>query len=74
MLADNELAFRGTIPAMTKWLNITYNTDARNNIKKAIASLEDKGYLYCIADGNTYTLSISNKGLKDKKIVKLRNE
>ena len=65
ILADNNLAYRGTLKCMCEWLGINSSANNNRNIKSAINSLVEKGYLFCNIDGRTYTLSISNKGMKD---------
>ena len=74
ILADNDLAFRGTIPTMEKWLGLSNQTLTRDKIIKAIQTLEKKEYIYTLLDDDIYTITISKKGIKDKKIVKLRKE
>lgn len=75
MLAENNLAYRGTLATMCEWLGIkTSSSNNNNNIKKALETLQEKEYIFYKVDGRTYTISISNKGLKNKKIVYIRKE
>lgn len=72
ILAENNLAYRGTISDICNWLGVKPYSKTNKKIKQAIESLQDKGYLFYKLDGRTYTLTISEKGMKDKQIVKIR--
>ena len=72
ILADNNLAFRGSLKVMCDWLGIQSNTNNNRTIKKSLQNLSDKGYIFYKREGRTYHVSITNKGLKDKKIYKIR--
>lgn len=72
ILAENNLAYRGTLTTMCEWLGVKQNTNNNNNIKTAIFSLQEKGYIFYKLDGRTWTITISEKGMKDKQIVKIR--
>lgn len=72
VLADNNLAYRGTLKDMCEWLCLSSNSVNNKKIKAAIQNLIDKEYLYCNIDGRTFTLSISNKALKDRNIIKIK--
>lgn len=72
ILAENKLAYRGTITDICEWLGVKSYNRTNQKIKQAITSLQDNGYLFYKIDGRTYTLTISEKGMKQKQIVKIR--
>lgn len=72
MLAENNLAYRGTLTNMCEWLKIANAPKNTKRIKEAIAELEKKGYIFYHKEGQTHHISITNKGLKDKRIVKIK--
>ena len=72
VLADNSLAFRGTLKTMCEWLGVKSCTVNNRKIKEALQNLADKGYIFYKVEGRTHHVSISNKGMKDKKIYKVR--
>ena len=72
ILATQNLAYRGTLKTMCEWLGIKSSTNNNSNIKIALESLQSQGYIFYKVDGRTYTITISNKGLNDKQIVRLR--
>ena len=72
VLADNSLAFRGTLKTMCEWLGVQSCTINNRKIKEALQNLADKGYIFYKVEGRTHHISISNKGMKDKKIYKVR--
>ena len=72
VLAENNLAYRGTLTTMCDWLNLYQHTYTYKRISNAIDSLEKKQYIHHIQEGRTHTLSISNKGLRDKRSIKIR--
>lgn len=67
VLAENNLAYRGTLADLRRWLGLSSSTPNNNNIKNALVRLEEKGYVKTIIDGRTYTISISEKGIKENK-------
>lgn len=72
LLAENNLAYRGTLKTMCEWLCVSSCSKNNTKIKQAIHSLEADGYIFCKVEGRTYHISISNKGFKDKRVVKIR--
>lgn len=72
ILAENKLAYRGSISDICEWLGVKPYNRTNNKIREAIKSLQDNGYLFYKLDGRTYTLTISEKGMKQKQIVKIR--
>ena len=73
-LADNSLAYRGTMKKICEWLCIADVPTNTKRIKEAINSLKNKGYILYKKEGQTHHLSITNKGLKSKRIVKVRKQ
>ena len=72
ILAENNLAYRGTLSNICEWLGVKSYNRTNEKIKEAISSLQSQGYLFYKLDGRTYTLTISEKGMKQKQIVKIR--
>lgn len=72
VLADNSLAYRGTLKTMCEWLGVSSNSKNNRKIKTALMKLEEQGLIFYKVEGRTYHVSISNKGLKEKSIVKVR--
>ena len=74
VLADNNLAFRGTLKTMCEWLGIKSNTNNNKRIKQCLQNLSNNGYIFYKVEGRTHHVSISNKGLKNKQIYKVRKK
>lgn len=72
LLADNHLAYRGTLTDMCKFLDVA-SRDSRTNakIKTAIENLEKSGKIKTIKDGNTWTLTLAKKAERDKQIIRI---
>ena len=75
VLADNNLAYRGTLKDMCEFFGVR-SGDSRNNsnIKEAIAKLEADGLLKQIIDGRTFTLTLSKKGEQRKRVIRIQKE
>ena len=74
VLADNNLAFRGTLKTMCEWLGIKSNTNNNKRIKQCLQNLSNNGYIFYKVEGRTHHVSISNKGVKNKQIYKVRKK
>lgn len=74
VLADNNLAFRGTLKTMCEWLGIDSCTNNNKRIKQSLQNLSNNGYIFYKVEGRTHHVSISNKGLKNKQIYKVRKK
>lgn len=72
VLADNNLAFRGTLKTMCEWLGIKSCSINNKKIKQSLQNLSSNGYIFYKVEGRTHHISISNKGLKNKQIYKIR--
>ena len=72
ILAENNLAYRGKLSDICEWLGVKSYNKTNQKIKEAINSLQEQGYLFYKLDGRTYTLTISEKGMKEKQIIKIR--
>lgn len=71
VLADNNLAYRGTLKDMCEFFGVKPGDSRTNNqIKAAITKLEADGLLKQIIDGRTFTLTLSKSGLYITEIVK----
>ncbi len=71
-LAENNLAFRGNLKTMCEWLGIKTTTSNHKNIKQAIDTLIETGYIFCKREGQTYHISITDKGMEENQIVRIR--
>ena len=74
VLSDNNLAFRGTLKTMCEWLGIDSCTNNNKRIKQSLQNLSNNGYIFYKVEGRTHHVSISNKGLKNKQIYKVRKK
>ena len=74
VLAQNNLAYRGTLTNMCEWLGIANAPKNTKGIKEAIEELEKKQYIFYHKEGQTHHISITNKGLKNKTSVKVRRQ
>ena len=74
VLADNNLAFRGTLKTMCEWLGIESCSKNNKRIKQSLQNLSNNGYIFYKVEGRTHHVSISNKGLKSKQIYKVRKK
>ena len=75
LLADNHLAYRGTLTDMCEFLGVA-SRDSRTNakIKTAIENLEKRGKIKTIKDGNTWTLTLARKAERDKQIIRIKQD
>ena len=75
VLADNHLAYRGTLADMCDFLGVARgNSRTNGKIKEAIEQLETDKLLHKIIDGRTYTLTLSKKAEKQRRIIKIKNQ
>ena len=75
VLADSNLAYRGTLAEMCGFLGVAssnYRTNAK--IKDAIDALEKDGLLKKIIDGRTFTLTLSKKAEKQRRVIRIQKE
>ncbi|MBQ9792123.1 MAG: hypothetical protein IJW32_00040 [Clostridia bacterium] len=72
VLAENNLAYRGTLATMCEWLG--RGASAKNNkiIKEALEILQNKKFINYYKEGNTYVIAITNAGMKTKDILRVR--
>lgn len=73
VLADQNLAYRGTLKDMCEFFGVR-SGDSRNNnnIKSAIEALETDGLLKSIKDGRTYTLTLSKRAEQRKSVIRIQ--
>ena len=69
VLAQNHLAYRGTVAEMCDYLGVDNQTRNRRAITTAIAQLESKGMVKTILDGKVYTITLSVKAEKKKDVI-----
>lgn len=75
VLADNHLAYRGTLADMCGFFGLAAR-DSRTNhkLKAAIESLVQKKMIYTIRDGRTWTLTLSRSAERKSKVIKIKRE
>ncbi len=75
VLADNHLAYRGTLTDMCEFLGVTSrNSRTNQKIMEAISVLEADGLLKKITDGRTYTLTLSKKAEKERRVIRIQKK
>ena len=74
VLAQNHLAYRGTVAEMCDYLGINNQTKNRKAITTAIAQLEKKGMIKTILDGKVYTITLSVKAEKKKDVIVIQKK
>ena len=75
VLAQNHLAYRGTVAEMCDYLGIDNQTKNRRAITTAIAQLEEKGMVKTILDNNkVYTITLSVKAEKKKDVIVIQKK
>ena len=75
VLAQNHLAYRGTVAEMCDNLGIDNQTKNRRAITTAIAQLEEKGMVKTILDNNkVYTITLSVKAEKKKDVIVIQKK
>ena len=74
VLAQNHLAYRGTVAEMCNYLGVDNQTKNRKAITTAIAQLEKKGMMKTILDGKVYTITLSVKAEKKKDVIVIQKK
>ena len=75
MLADSHLAYRGTLADMCDFFGVgRSNSSTNKKIKAAIDALEKDGLLKKIVDGRTFTLTLSKKAEKQRRVIRIQKE
>ena len=75
VLAQNHLAYRGTVAEMCDYLGVDNQTKNRRAITTAIAQLEEKGMVKTILDNNkVYTITLSVKAEKKKDVIVIQKK
>ncbi len=75
MLADSHLAYRGTLADMCDFLGVgRSNSRTNQKIRDAIDALEKDGLLKKITDGRTFTLTLSKKAEKQRRVIRIQKE
>ena len=75
VLADNHLAYRGTLADMCDFLGVgRSNSRTNQKIRDAIDALEKDGLLKKITDGRTFTLTLSKKAEKQRRVIRIQKE
>ena len=74
VLAQNHLAYRGTVAEMCEYLGVDNQTKNRRAITSAIEQLEKKGMVKTILDGKVYTITLSVKAEKKKDVIVIQKK
>ena len=74
VLAQNHLAYRGTVAEMCEYLGVDNQTKNRRAITTAIEQLEKKGMVKIILDGKVYTITLSVKAEKKKDVIVIQKK
>ena len=74
VLAQNHLAYRGTVAEMCEYLGVDNQTKNRKAITTAIEQLEKKGMVKTILDGKVYTITLSVKAEKKKDVIVIQKK
>lgn len=74
VLAQNHLAYRGTVADMCQYLGVANQTKNRKAITEAIAHLEGKGMVKTMLDGKIYTVTLSVKAEKKKDVIVIQKK
>ena len=75
VLADSHLAYRGTLSDMCEFLGVAgRNSRTNQKIREAINSLETDGLLKRITDGRVFTLTLSKKAEKQRRVIRIQKE
>ena len=75
VLADSHLAYRGTLADMCDFLGVgSSNSRTNKKIRAAIDALEEDGLLKKITDGRTFTLTLSKKAEKQRRVIRIQKE
>ena len=74
VLAQNHLAYRGTVAEMCEYLGVDNQTKNRRAITTAIEQLEKKGMVKTILDGKVYTITLSMKAEKKKDVIVIQKK
>lgn len=72
VLAENNLAYRGSLSTMCTWLGISSCSINNGKIKQALEVLQDKKLINYYKDGRTYVIAITNAGMKNKDVLRVR--
>jgi len=75
VLADNHLAYRGTLTDMCNFFGVgTSNSRTNSQIRGAIDALEADGLLKKVIDGRTFTLTLSKKAERQRRVIRIQRE
>ena len=72
VLAENNLAYRGSLSTMCNWLGISSCSNNNSKIKQSLEALQDKRLINYYKDGRTYVIAITNAGMKNKDVLRVR--
>ena len=73
VLAENHLAYRGKLKDMCEFLGVKPSAYNNGKIKEAIEALEENGDIKYIKEGQTWTLTLSVKAEKKKKVIRIKH-
>lgn len=67
VLADNKLAFRGTLADLCKSLGVGNSSPNKNRIKRELDFLQQNNFAQIIIDKDIYTISLAAAAEKKQK-------
>lgn len=73
-LAQEKMAFRGTLNDMCQFLGVKEYANNKNNIKQAIQRLEEKKDILVMREGHIWTLTLSVSAERKPKIIRIKND
>lgn len=73
VLADNHLAYRGTLSDVCTFLGLaSRNSTSNKKIKTAIDCLVANGFIHALKDGNTWTLTLTKGAERRSKVIRIK--
>lgn len=75
VLADNHLAYRGTLSDVCAFLGLASRNSRTNaKIKTAIDCLVSDGFIHALKDGNIWTLTLTKSAKRRSKVIRIKKE
>lgn len=75
VLAENHLAYRGTLADMCDFFGVASRNSRTNaKIKSAVEALESANYIKVLRDGRTWTLTLSKSAERKSKVIRIRKD
>ncbi len=75
MLADNHLAYRGTLSDVCAFLGlVSREKRTYDKIREAIDGLVADGFIHALKDGNTWTLTLTKSAERRSKVIRIKKD